>query len=895
MFRNLRKKASVLSLGGDQPAPDAAAAGALPKVLAQVRDFEVALQAMDFLLDDRLGAGVALLNAELAKRAPGAPSAAGTDPQPAAILPLALGVMQFIEATLGFEADVMNKAHATLSDAETAAAANQRYNIKHRLVTSHIYPPGTEFQVTHAELTLLNALVMLLRENNGMVESAKALFKLRKAYHELDAIYRKIRELEPAFRRNLARVARNADPRLTSTVDLPGFEPSAAVRALLAAPPQPAELEDVVLMRNLEAVYQMRRKRIEGTKIRGSEANVNLFASAESVADRADLATPRGRASPLAATHATGNAQFLRAGNAANAANGDDSSDESFALASGADAPDAAAAVDGADSGPEFDQHSRTIFGAATPGAGSGTGSGAGSGAASTHSAATDTSAASAAASNHLHVSTIDEFIHSGVQLCFGILQVVLLLIPPAIGKVLSIVGFRGDRDTGLKMLWRTAITLRNIHGELALLTLLVFYDGPVQFVDVGYQLPGHHDLRVASVIAIDNKTAVLDGELEAIMQNPALYTPQLTARARRHFPNNALWLLQELRILALRGELAHAVGLMQQFETDKIEMQQIKALLVFDRAMLYAFKHDFEEAARDFVALVELNSWSKGLYLFLAGCCYLEKGRWAERAAEASAGLAGEAARSGADADASGAFRLAAKYLRLAPSYVPGHPSNNQTKTGGIGGSKKQMPFDKFLLRKLAQIEARQKEHPNLSFLECIGTLPIHELVYFWNGYNRMTARELNLLLAALAHTGAPGTPYAAARAPRLPELPDEAMIRYFITSIVLRLSGRVADGLQVLDRHVIAHYVDRGEPFKFTRLTYSPYLYPTALYERSMFVWLLKLQQPHFDAAATAHECREWLRKAEIVGDIGDYELSNRTGMRIKAAADRVEQLGK
>lgn len=45
-----------------------------------------------------------------------------------------------------------------------------------------------------------------------------------------------------------------------------------------------------------------------------------------------------------------------------------------------------------------------------------------------------------------LSQATIDEFVHSGVNLCFGILQVVISLLPPAIGAVLSVVGFRGSR-----------------------------------------------------------------------------------------------------------------------------------------------------------------------------------------------------------------------------------------------------------------------------------------------------------------------------------------------------------------------------------------------------------------------------------------------------------------
>ena len=74
---------------------------------------------------------------------------------------------------------------------------------------------------------------------------------------------------------------------------------------------------------------------------------------------------------------------------------------------------------------------------------------------------------------------------------------------------------------------------------------------------------------------------------------------------------------------------------------------------------------------------------------------------------------------------------------------------------------------------------------------------------------------------------------------------------------------------------------------------MTYLPYLYPTALYERLMFNWLSEINLPGAVPSKVADECKEWLKRAETVGE-GDYELSNRTGMRIKAAADRVEVLG-
>ena len=59
------------------------------------------------------------------------------------------------------------------------------------------------------------------------------------------------------------------------------------------------------------------------------------------------------------------------------------------------------------------------------------------------------------------------------------------------------------------------------------------------------------------------------------------------------------------------------------------------------------------------------------------------------------------------------------------------------------------------------------------------------------------------------------------------------------------MRQLGHVEDGLKLLNNHVISKYVinDSLHQFRFNKLTYSPYLYPTALYEKTMFTWLWEL----------------------------------------------------
>ncbi|KAH3662312.1 hypothetical protein OGAPHI_005563 [Ogataea philodendri] len=210
------------------------------RVISQALQYENALKAMDYCLDDRSSEGLKLLQ--------------NHDESP--VTQLAFGVIQFIEATLGFEAQTMKKANDALVQAESMSWKEKTFAEKNKIQTSAIYPPGTEWAVTYAEANLLSALLMLLSES--VVESAKALLKLRRAYHTLD-------EVSKAMERNanvpgMSNMSLNSDSSATSVASSQKFADAPSLAS-------DQSLKDDEVINKLEKLYQIRKARIDGEHI----------------------------------------------------------------------------------------------------------------------------------------------------------------------------------------------------------------------------------------------------------------------------------------------------------------------------------------------------------------------------------------------------------------------------------------------------------------------------------------------------------------------------------------------------------------------------------------------------------------------------------------------------
>ena len=432
----------------------------------------------------------------------------------------------------------------------------------------------------------------------------------------------------------------------------------------------------------------------------------------------------------------------------------------------------------------------------------------------------------------------IDVFIHSGSSLCFGLLLVLLSMIPPAFAKLLFIIGFRGDRVRGLSLLWQ-ASKFHNINGAMAGLCLLGYYHGIVGFSDI-----------------VPDRTMSPSGE-EPIEGHPKERCAALLADMRSRHPGSRLWLLEEARMEATNRHLAKAISLLSN--TKPSPLKQVEALDMFEKSLNAMYIHDYELCAKSFVACVSLNNWSHALYYYIAGAAQVELYRRNESSNPTVAATHA---------------KKATEYLKKAPEHA---------------GKKKfmarQLPFDVFVTRKIKKWESRAHDF-RTSFIEAIGVSPLEEMIYLWNGYKRMDTSQLEDSLKVLAWND------DEALNPRwVRECPDERAIHALLRGAVLRNLHRWDEARKILQIGVLD--VDRAELKGGLKDDYTG---PAAHYEMGVINWMQRLDatrnreqcngtEAKGGEAAYVRECEAFIDKA---AKWESYELDARFGLKIATAQD-------
>ncbi|KAJ5951102.1 Outer membrane protein IML2 mitochondrial/Tetratricopeptide repeat protein 39 [Penicillium vulpinum] len=443
----------------------------------------------------------------------------------------------------------------------------------------------------------------------------------------------------------------------------------------------------------------------------------------------------------------------------------------------------------------------------------------------------------------------IDVFVHSGANFCFGILLLLISMVPPAFSKLLSIIGFYGDKQRGLRMLWQ-ASKFHNLIGAMAALALLGYYNGFVRYCDIMPDpTPGETDVEGYP----QERLAALLGEM------------------RSRFPNSRLWMLEQSRMLGANKKLDSALELLSS--DIKSPLKQVEGLCVFEKSLNALFLHRYDVCAESFLECVELNSWSRSLYYYIAGSCHVALYRKSlndPKVAEEHA-------------------KKATLYMRKAPEFA---------------GKKKflarQLPFDVFVTRKVAKWEGRAKEW-NVSLVDAIGVDPVEEMIFFWNGHSRMTNEQLEESLARLAWCeGENNKTWSREGA-------EEKAILELLRAAVLRSLYRHDEAKKILQTRVLKH--DRS---LFKGHLKDDWVHPVAHFEMAANFWMERptyhalhgitaSSKPSDEVSAESEkasteaerkqvrECKEYLGHA---ARWEAYELDARIGLKVTAAMEAVNK---
>ncbi|KAL9006223.1 MAG: hypothetical protein Q9188_001047 [Gyalolechia gomerana] len=686
------------------------------------------------------------------------------------------GMVAFLRATLGFEPEIMREASDRLADAEATASADlRRAQRDTHAYRSAIYPPGSEYALCLAESQLMSAVVGVL--NESLTESIRGFYKLRKAFVTLDGIL----DAENKYMRGLSKQSLDGRRSVDSLQSNRSSQATKGVPGGFADEPVDAKKQEKPLpdvVRRNEARAAVKSTATANGQTTPEDDEEDEFYDADEVHD--DKSKPETYAGLVEIEGLTKN--LAKSSLDEESRNGSHELPPLKALSS---------SHKGLDHDPDSDILSNPI----------------------------------------------DAFIHSGANLCFGLLLVMISMIPPAFNKLLFIIGFHGDRDRGLRLLWQ-ASKFHNINGAFAGLSLLGYYHGVVGFADI---LPE----------PILTKTS--DNTIQQDVQGyPKERCEALLKEMRTRHPKSHLWLLEEARMEAMNRRLSTALSILESSSKTKSPLKQVEALNMFEKSLNSMYIHNYALCAESFLDCVKLNNWSHALYYYIAGAAHVEMYRQS-----ISPGKSAKEKKVHAE--------KATEYLQLAPKHA---------------GKKKfmarQLPFDRFVTRKIRKWEQRAKEW-DVPFIDAVGVSPLEEMTYFWRGNRRMDGSQLQTSLENLAWSE------TRDNITWEKEEKDERAILSVLKATTLRSLRRWDEAISVLKEGVLG--VEKAELKGGLRDDWTG---PCAHYEMGVGCWMRRKDGAKGEEE-WVRECGEWVDKA---AKWEGYELDARVGLKIATAEDTLKK---
>ncbi|KAF2964058.1 hypothetical protein GQX73_g9513 [Xylaria multiplex] len=423
----------------------------------------------------------------------------------------------------------------------------------------------------------------------------------------------------------------------------------------------------------------------------------------------------------------------------------------------------------------------------------------------------------------------IDAFVHSGTSMCFGVLLLIISLVPPAFSRLLSIIGFRGDRERGIEMLWQSS-RFDNVNGAVAGLMLFSYYNGLLGFSDI---LPSDADVIGKG----------------AIVGYPAERLEGLLVKLRARYPDSGLWRFEEARSLSNKRNLT---GALEVLKNNNSKMKQVAALNNFEMSLDSSYVRDWAHARDDYLRCIELNDWSPALYYYLAGSAELEL------------------------------YRSACLANTKDDSQISLHKKKTEELLGKVpvvAGKKKFMarplPFEEFVVRKVKKWEERSNAL-SIDLVDAVGVSPIQEMVYLWNGLKKMQPVELENAAKDLSWDRLTCSEKAR---DKIQMETDERALHDLCHAAILRNLEKFDEARTKLQQ------VLKLDKSAFKGSNKDDYIPPAAHYEMAVLAWVEGRTGTPAETKKKIDDCQSWLDK---VARWEAYVLDGRIGMRVQTGMD-------
>ncbi|CUA75866.1 Mitochondrial outer membrane protein IML2 [Coprinopsis cinerea okayama7 len=347
----------------------------------------------------------------------------------------------------------------------------------------------------------------------------------------------------------------------------------------------------------------------------------------------------------------------------------------------------------------------------------------------------------------------IEELIVAGAAFGYGLFNLVFSLLPNKVKKVVGFLGYQSDRRLGLEALHVAAGVENDVHSSFAAINIsFSAYFFPIW-------------LRSLVLMTYNGVILLLTG-WQADEERIVRQYREMLKSVECKYPHGSLWILNRAKLERMTGHPDKAIEILREglSPSRPIKFQQADALLMFELAWTLLADRQYEDAARSFLKIIEMNTWSHATYTYIAAGCYLALSK--------------------------DKLEFKAKARALFDS-IP-----NLLDRKKIGG--KDLPTEVFIQKK---IDFYKRKHVRRAgpgtendYVESIFISPAEELAIFWNTHSRITptiaqAHIDNLVALSPPVISGPNSS-SGEKNPELDTV-DELVVRDLLLGILYRVAG--------------------------------------------------------------------------------------------------------